>query len=245
MGFIGTSDGPDQPTRRRKHSISAHLQAEINKQKVIKAKQAREERRGNLEMQHQYLIEQIAMHLNLKSKDVEEFIIDSPLYMDLIESFFEKKGNKAIVFSYQEADPPGIESGRPVVSGKKEKMMRVLVSNGSDVPLKGVCMFFMRLANETRVNMKTITDEVFFGCLDVRDMDEPGIVLETVYNCLHDIFLKYLHMNNNWVTIPDAEMAANVRHKFITSINHYADFLAGLSSKTFLLYSFCSWLDLV
>jgi len=183
-------------------------------------------------MQHHYLIEQIASHIDLKPKEVEEFIIDSPLYIELMESFCEKKGNKSVFFVYQEADPPGIESGRPPVVGKKEKMLRLMVSNGTDIGLKGVCMFYVRLNNETRVTIKTIADETYFGVLDVRDPEEPGIVLETVFNCLMTIFLKYLQTNGTWVTIPDPEMAANVRHKFLTSINHYADFLAGKRSHS-------------
>lgn len=105
--------------------------------------------------------------------------------------------------------------------------MRLLVSDGSDIALKGTCMFFIRFANEHKSNIKTINEEIYFGVLDIRDSDEPGFVLQTVCSCLQKTFLKYLKINNTWVTIQDPETAAAVRHKFITSIGHYAEFLEG------------------
>lgn len=94
--------------KKRKHSISAHLQAEINKQKIIKAKQDRENRRADLDTHHLFLIEIISYHLDMKPKDIEEFVIDSADYMANLDSFFDKKGKKAVIFVYQDADPPGL-----------------------------------------------------------------------------------------------------------------------------------------
>lgn len=93
--------------KKRKHSISAHLQAELTKQKILRAKQERENRRSDLDTHHLYLIETVAAHLDLKPKDVEEFIIDSPEYMKILDSFFDKKGKKAVLFTYQDAYPAG------------------------------------------------------------------------------------------------------------------------------------------
>lgn len=45
--------------------------------------------------------------MELKPKEVEEFIIDSQDYIDLMDKFFDKKGSKSIFFFYQMADPPG------------------------------------------------------------------------------------------------------------------------------------------
>lgn len=87
--------------------MSTHLQAKIIKQKLAQAKEAREQRRGNLEAQQYFLIEQVARHTDLKEKEVEEFIIDSQNYCDLLDKFLDKEGPKAVVFSYQLTDPPG------------------------------------------------------------------------------------------------------------------------------------------
>lgn len=93
--------------KKRKHSISAHLQAEITKQKILRAKQDRENRRADLDTHHLFLIETVASHLDLKPKDIEEFVIDAAEYMAILASFFDKKGKKGVVFCYQDADPPG------------------------------------------------------------------------------------------------------------------------------------------
>jgi len=92
---------------KRKHSVAAHLQAEQNKQKILKAKQERENRRNALDTQHQHLIDVIAYFTDQKTKDVEEFVIDCQEYIDLMELFFDKQGTKSLMFYYQDHDPPG------------------------------------------------------------------------------------------------------------------------------------------
>ncbi len=76
---------------QRKHSVAANLQAEMNKQKVLKTKQEREARRGSLDNHHQYLIDFISFYTDQKPKEVEEFVIDSQEYINLMEIFFQVK----------------------------------------------------------------------------------------------------------------------------------------------------------
>jgi hypothetical protein len=229
----GTSSPEKNPQNKdmakRKHSISAHLQAELNKQKILRAKQERETRRADLDTQHIYLMEIVATHLDLRPKDVEEFVIDSQDFLDILNSFFERKGAKAVMFCYQDSDPPGPESGRPIANpgGKKERMKRVLVSNGRDIPVRGPTLFFMRNDNERKINIKNINDEVYFGMLNFKNASQPGFILNSVYTAMESIYLKYLSMNNTWISITDPETASLVRLRFLNSVEHYADFLAG------------------
>lgn len=123
---------------------------------------------------------------------------------------------------------PGPESGRPVQQPtKKEKMKRLMVTDGSDIPMKGICMYFFRTGHEHKITMKNIADEVFFGILDIRDPDEPGIVLESVHHLLKNIYLKHLKLNSTWISVSDPETAAKIRLRFLSSIDHYAEFLFG------------------
>lgn len=92
----------------KKHSIAAqNLQAELNKMKVLKMKQEREARRTSLDNHHQYLIDCIAFYTDQKPKEVEEFVIDCPEYLALLDSFFQAGGPRSIMFYYQEHDIPG------------------------------------------------------------------------------------------------------------------------------------------
>ncbi|CAG7714181.1 unnamed protein product [Allacma fusca] len=227
---VSASSKPSQANiegiKTMKKSVMPHMQAEQNKMKIAKYKHDRENRRAALEMHHMYLIEYVATHLDLKPKEVEEFVIDSPDYLALMDQFFDKKGSKSIFFYYQITDPPGPESGRPVMPGsKKEKIKRVLISNGADIPIRGIVMFFIRLNTNNRITVKSIADDIFFGQLDVRDPNEAGVVLETVNDMLNTVFLKNLQVSTTWMNIPDPELAARIRHKFITSIEHYGEFL--------------------
>lgn len=105
--------GMDSPTGdhskldQRKHSVAANLQAEMNKQKVLKTKQEREARRSALDNHHQYLIDFISFYTDQKPKEVEEFVIDSQEYLNLMENFFQSGGTRSIMFYSQDHDAPG------------------------------------------------------------------------------------------------------------------------------------------
>lgn len=100
------------------------------RQRVQKARANRENRRGALDAHHLYIFEFIAKHCkcirsilcefhiisptahsvsgDLKPKDVEEFMIDYESQTQLLDSFCDKRGAKALIFTYQLEDPPGI-----------------------------------------------------------------------------------------------------------------------------------------
>lgn len=107
----GSEDSPhetDKGTKKRKISINAHVHSEMQKQKLHRAKQDREVRRSRLEAHHYYMMDLVGAHIDMKTKDVEEFILDSQDNLDEIDSFFRKHGRKSLLFFYQDADPPGL-----------------------------------------------------------------------------------------------------------------------------------------
>lgn len=97
----------DARDTKAKHSIAQNLQAELNKQKVLKSKQDRETRRAALDTHHQYLMDFISFYTDQKLKDIEEFFIDSQDYINMIESFFQESGTRVILFYYQDHEAPG------------------------------------------------------------------------------------------------------------------------------------------
>jgi len=111
--------------------------------------------------------------------------------------------------------------------GKNAKMKRIFVSNGRNAAVRGPTVFFMRLDSEKKVNMKNIADEVFFGMFDIDDPDQPGFILDAVQRTLKEIFLKNLKTNTTWISITDPETANLVRLRFLNSVDHFSEFLAG------------------
>lgn len=106
-----------------------------------------------------------------------------------------------------------------------------MVSDGTNIAMKGECMYFIRTQSDHKITMKTIADDVFFGVLDIRNPNEPGIVLESVYNLLHDVYYKMLKLNSTWINIADPETASKIRLRFLSNIDHYAEFLFGNVAK--------------
>jgi len=88
-------------------------------------------------------------------------------------------------------------------------------------------MYFMRPSTDTKITMKTIADDTYFGILDITDPDEPGIVLDAIIYNLNTILIPYLRNTPTWVTVTEPELAENIRHKFLTSITQYSEFLSG------------------
>lgn len=120
-----------------------------------------------------------------------------------------------------------LESGRAIAAAnKKERILRVIVTDGSDIGLRGQVMYFIRPTNEMKLTIKNIDGETYFGVLDISDPEEPGIVLDSVVANLNTLLIPYLQNVPSWVTIAEPDLAESVRHKFLTSITHYSEFLS-------------------
>lgn len=79
--------------------------------------------------------------------------------MDIMENFFQDNGRKNLIFFYHESDSTDTKSSMagshyPVRNVARMFRSRVQVVESADVPLKGICVFFVR--NSTSV---TITNQ--------------------------------------------------------------------------------------
>lgn len=76
--------------------------------------EAREARLGRLsaiKMQHRQILDMVSTLFGIEYKVVEEGVIDDPSHVKLIESLTEEGGRRAVVFLYQEMEPP--PAGKP------------------------------------------------------------------------------------------------------------------------------------
>lgn len=109
-----------------------------------------------------------------------------------------------------------------------------MLTNGTDIPMKDLCMYFLRPNTTEKIGVKNVSDECYFGMVTLRNPEEPGIVLDALNDMLQSIFLKNLRGNTSWVTVPDQDMATKIKHRFLTAITHYSEFLVGKISNKIL-----------
>ncbi|XP_067841427.1 dynein axonemal heavy chain 8-like [Heptranchias perlo] len=189
-------------------------------------REARESRKKKFDQAHQYIIEVLASRLELEKTAVEDFILDA-LSLQPFDDFFSKGGKKSIVFFYQEADPPIIESGR-IISGvaKGTKMMRLFLGNLSNVRLNGLCLFFVRYKNDIAITPKNIHEEASFCVLDATDgiLNGAAIMLE-------NIFLPAISASENWGALNQSIHGEREKKTFRDTICRYITFLNGAKTS--------------
>lgn len=59
-----------------------------------------------IKMQHRQILDMVSTLFGIDYKVVEEGVIDDPLHIRLIESLTEEGGRRAVIFLYQEMEPP-------------------------------------------------------------------------------------------------------------------------------------------
>ncbi|XP_078399005.1 dynein axonemal heavy chain 8-like [Cetorhinus maximus] len=189
-------------------------------------REARENRRKKFDEAYRYIIEILSRRLEMEKTKVEDFILDS-LTFQPFDDFFSKGGTKSIVFFYQEAEPPVIESGR-IIAGitKGSKMMSLFLGNLSSVCLDGLCLFFVRYKNDIAITGKNINEEVSFCVLDCTD----GILTGAV-TMLENIFMPAISTSEKWGALNQSIHGDREKKDFKDSIRRYITFLNGAQTS--------------
>ncbi|NXF53111.1 DYH8 protein, partial [Oceanites oceanicus] len=184
-------------------------------------KEAREYRRTKVDASYKYIFEVLSVRLGLDLTTVEEMILDAPS-LEAFDSFFAKGGSKTLKVFYQEGEAPGIECGRTIPGVVKgSKMMQFYVDNTPDKFI-GLCLFFVRCKNDSRISAKTIHEDIFFGVLDATE----GL-LRGVRNMIEKIFLPAILATNNWGVLSQTTQDTKDKQNFLEKINRYLSFLEG------------------
>lgn len=230
--------------------MAVHQQADLARQRLLRFKLERDERKEKMQVPiYQRIISIAAKHFALNAKEMDEFIIDSDEFTTLIINFCEKNGRKSLFFLFQEADAPGqgkitrksciflsvislsiiivryTESGRQITNTKRLK--RVLVSDGEQYSIIGQCIYIWRVRNDKAITVENISDETLVGVLDSSENERAGSVLKKLSTFLEKVLIGSLRADSSWNPIPNVETANEVRHKFLTSIEQYQEFLNG------------------
>ncbi|XP_023388715.1 dynein heavy chain 5, axonemal [Pteropus vampyrus] len=103
-------------------------------------KEEKEARRALLDGRHDYLFAIVASCVDLNKTEVEDAILEGS-QIDRIDQLFAVGGLRHLMFYYQDVEVA--ETGQLDSSGKVKKP-KVFVTEGKDVALTGVCVFFIR-----------------------------------------------------------------------------------------------------
>ncbi|XP_069464857.1 dynein axonemal heavy chain 8 [Ambystoma mexicanum] len=193
---------------------------ETLKEKQARHREARENRKMKIDPLYKYIFEILSDKLGLDIATVEEMILDVPSFRPF-DDFFAKGGDRTLQFFYQEADAPGIETGRVTGAVKGQKMMRLFVGNVPD-KIQGLCMFFVRCKNDVILTPKNIHEEICFCVLDASDG-----VLNGVKSMLSKLFVPAVLATDSWGVLSQSKHGDSDKQSFKDTISRFIAFLDG------------------
>uniref|UniRef100_A0A8B7TGY3 Dynein heavy chain 5, axonemal-like n=1 Tax=Castor canadensis TaxID=51338 RepID=A0A8B7TGY3_CASCN len=190
-------------------------------------KEEKEAKRAHLDGRHGYLFAIVASCLDLNKTTVEDAILEGN-QIERIDQLFVVGGLRHLMFYYQDVEVTetgqlGCPGGVNLVSGKMKKP-RVFVTEGKDVALTGVCVFFIRSDPSTAITAENIHREVSFNMLDTAD----GGLLNSVRRLLSDIFIPALRASShNWGELEGLQDASGIQQEFLSSLEGFVGILSG------------------
>ncbi|XP_053183407.1 dynein axonemal heavy chain 5 isoform X3 [Scomber japonicus] len=191
-----------------------------------KLKEEREAKRAQLDGRHDYVLSIVASCLGLEKADVEDAILEGN-QIDRMEQFFVTEGLAHLMFYYQDIEPLEGAASAPsqLVAQQpgRSKKCKVFVTDGRDVALTGVCVFFTRANTSKAITSENIHRDVNFNMLDTTEVG----LLKSVEQLLSEIFIPTLRkMNHGWGELASTQAQA-VKQDFISSLESFVSVLAG------------------
>ncbi|KAI2655575.1 Dynein axonemal heavy chain 5 [Labeo rohita] len=179
-----------------------------------KLKEEREAKRAQLDSRHDYVLSIVSSCVGLEKAEVEDAILEGT-QIERIEQFFAANGLPHLILYYQDTEPVDA-----VIRSKKAK---VFVTEGTDVALTGICVFFTRANTSKPITSENIHRDVNFNMLDTTGVG----LLKSVEQLLSEIFIPTLRkMNHGWGELASPQ-AQTVKQDFISSLDSFVSVLAG------------------
>ncbi|XP_070978962.1 dynein axonemal heavy chain 5-like [Oncorhynchus clarkii lewisi] len=190
-----------------------------------KLKEEREAKRAQLDGRHDYILSIVASCLGLEKADVEDAILEGT-QIERMEQFFVAEGLPHIMFYYQDVEPAeaaAASAAAAVLAPNRSKKAKVFVTEGKDVALTGVCVFFTRANPSKAITSENVHREVNFNMLDTTEVG----LLKSVEQLLSEIFIPSLKkMDHGWGELASPQ-AQSVKQNFISSLDSFVSVLAG------------------
>ncbi|ETE68537.1 hypothetical protein L345_05666, partial [Ophiophagus hannah] len=191
-----------------------------------KLKEEKEAKRAHLDGRYDYILSIVSACVNLEKNEVEDAVLEGN-QIERIDQFFTAGGFRHVMFYYQDMEGPelGHESSTGTNSASaKGKKSKLFVTEGDDVALTGICVFFIRTNPSKAINAENIHREVVFNMMDTAN----GGLLNSVQHLLSDIFIPALNtMNYGWGEMSSSQKGANIKQDFIASLEGFVSVLSG------------------
>uniref|UniRef100_A0A8C5EBC4 AAA+ ATPase domain-containing protein n=1 Tax=Gouania willdenowi TaxID=441366 RepID=A0A8C5EBC4_GOUWI len=190
-----------------------------------KLKEEREAKRTQLDGRHDYILSIVASCLGLEKADVEDAILEGN-QIERMEQFFVADGLPHLMFYYQDTEPEAAAPSPAQLENLRTgptKKVKVFVTDGRDVALTGVCVFFTRASPLKAIISENIHRDVNFNMLDTTEVG----LLKSVEQLLSEIFIPTLRkMNHGWGEMSSPQ-AQTVKQDFISSLENFVSVLTG------------------
>ncbi|KAM6102183.1 dynein axonemal heavy chain 5 isoform 6-T6 [Theristicus caerulescens] len=210
-------DGPGQPP----------APPESGKEAEQKLKEEREAKRARLDGRHDYLLDAVASCVNLDKAEVEDAILDGN-QIERIDKFLAPGGLRHLMFYYQDVEATDTEPfglpGTGINSHLTKAKPKVFVTEGKEVALTGVCIFFIRSSIFKPITTENIYQEVNFNMMNV---GRDGL-LKSFEQLISEIFIPALQtMDHGWVELGEPQQASNIKQDFLGSLEAFVSVLSG------------------
>ncbi|XP_044063801.1 dynein axonemal heavy chain 5 isoform X1 [Siniperca chuatsi] len=211
----------------RNRPTQPSVPVESLKEMQQKLKEEREAKRAQLDGRHDYILSIVASCLGLEKADVEDATLEGN-QIDRMEQFFVAEGLQHLMFYYQDTEPTeaaAASAPSQLVAQQPghSKKSKVFVTDGRDVALIGVCVFFTRANTSKTITSENIHRDVNFNMLDTTEVG----LLKSVEQLLSEIFIPTLRkMNHGWGELASPQAQA-VKQDFISSLESFVSVLAG------------------
>ncbi|XP_075396980.1 dynein axonemal heavy chain 5 [Tenrec ecaudatus] len=195
--------------------------------KLQRLKEEKEAKRAHLDGRHDYLFGIVASCVDLNKAEVEDAILEGN-QVERIDQLFVAGGLRHLMFYYQDVEvaetgQAGPSGGVNLVSGKAKKP-KVFVTEGKDVALTGVCVFFIRTDPSKAITPENIHRDLSFNMLDPAD----GGLLNSMRRLLSDIFIPALRATDHgWGGGDGLQEASSIRQDFLCSLENFVSVLSG------------------
>ncbi|XP_058868792.1 dynein axonemal heavy chain 5 isoform X2 [Acipenser ruthenus] len=192
-----------------------------------KLKEEREAKRAQLDSRHDYVLGIVASCVGLEKGEIEDAILEGT-QIERMDHFFDAGGLPHIMFYYQDVEPtesahPGPSPAGTAPATGRSKKPKVFVTEGRDVALNGMCVFFTRANVSKDITTENVHREVNFNVLDTSEVG----VLKSVEHLLSHIFIPTLKkMNHGWGELSSPQATA-VRRDFLSSLDSFVAVLGG------------------
>ncbi|KAM9637240.1 dynein axonemal heavy chain 5 [Morphnus guianensis] len=192
-----------------------------------KLKEEREAKRARLDGRHDYLLDTIASCVNLDKAEVEDAILDGN-QIERIDKFLAPGGLRHLMFYYQDVEATDAENfslpGTGMNSHLTKKKRKVFVTEGKEVALTGVCIFFIRASLFKPITTENIYQEINFNMMNV---GQDGL-LKSVEQLISEIFIPALQTTDcGWVELGEPQQASKIKQDFLCSLEVFVSVLSG------------------